>query len=162
MKTIKLVYLFIFSITFFISCDKNEIDTEKPAIDLSIQGAFPVNCDTLYFGDTFEFKALLSDNVELGSLSIDIHHNFDHHSHTTEVTECTLDPIKTPVNSFLLIEDFNIPVGQTAFESNFAIYIPAENSNGIYDKGDYHFFISLVDKQGWAAQKGLSIKMLHH
>ncbi|HDP55202.1 MAG TPA: DUF4625 domain-containing protein, partial [Bacteroidetes bacterium] len=133
----------------------------KPVIDLSIQDAFPVNCDTLYFGESFELKVLFTDNVELGSYSIDIHHNFDHHSHSTEVIECSLDPIKDPINPFLFIEDYNIPAGQTHYQTNTSISIPARNENGAYDEGDYHFFISLTDKEGWSAQKGLSIKMLH-
>ena len=37
----------------------------------------------------------------------------------------------------------------------------ALSGNGLYDEGDYHFFISLTDKEGWSAQKGLSVKMLH-
>jgi hypothetical protein len=104
---------------------------------------------------------LFTDNAELGSYSIDIHNNFDHHSHSTEVTECSLDPIKDPVNPFLFIEDYNIPAGQSDYQTNMSISIPSSNGNGVYDEGDYHFFISLTDKEGWSAQKGLSIKMLH-
>ncbi|NBC83928.1 MAG: DUF4625 domain-containing protein [Bacteroidetes bacterium] len=144
------------------SCEKEDkIDNVKPVIDLSIQGAFPVNCDTLFFGESFELKVLFTDNAELGSYSIDIHNNFDHHSHSTEVTECSLDPIKDPVNPFLFIEDYNIPAGQSDYQTNMSISIPSSNGNGVYDEGDYHFFISLTDKEGWSAQKGLSIKMLH-
>ena len=146
----------------FNSCGKeDEIDKVKPVIDLSIQNAFPVNCDTLYFGESFELKVLFTDNVELGSYSIDIHNNFDHHSHSTEVTKCSLDQIKDPVNPFLFIDDYNIPAGQSDFQTNMPISIPSGNRNGAYDEGDYHFFISLTDKEGWSAQKGLSIKMLH-
>jgi hypothetical protein len=29
-----------------------------------------------------------------------------------------------------------------------------------FDPGDYHFFISLTDREGWSAQKGLNIKVL--
>ena len=147
---------------FFNSCEKkDEIDKVKPVIDLSIQNAFPVNCDTLYFGESFELKVLFTDNAELGSYSIDIHNNFDHHSHSTEVTECSLDPIKDPINPFLFIEDYNIPAGQSDYQTNMSISIPSSNGNGDYDEGDYHFFISLTDKEGWSSQKGLSIKMLH-
>jgi hypothetical protein len=147
---------------FFNSCKKDsEIDVIKPEIDLSIQNAFPVNCDTLYFGESFDLNALLTDNVELGSFSIDIHHNFDHHSHSTEVTECQLDPIKDPVNPFLFIEEYDIPDGLAEYEPNESISIPASNTEGAFDEGDYHFFMSLTDSEGWSAQKGLSIKMLY-
>lgn len=161
MKPYKIIIPF-FLLIIFNSCKKeDEIDNVKPVIDLSIQDAFPVNCDTLYFGESFELKVLFTDNVELGSYSIDIHNNFDHHSHSTEVTECSLDPIKDPINPFLFIEDYNIPAGQSDYQTNMSITIPSGNEIGAYDEGDYHFFISLTDKEGWSAQKGLSIKMLH-
>ncbi|MFW5760341.1 MAG: DUF4625 domain-containing protein [Cyclobacteriaceae bacterium] len=161
MKNYKIIIPFLLLI-FFNSCEKeDEIDKVKPVIDLSIQNAFPVNCDTLYFGESFELKVLFTDNAELGSYSIDIHNNFDHHSHTTEVSECSLAPIKDPVNPFLFIEDYNIPAGQSAYQTNMSISIPSGNGNGDYDEGDYHFFIRLTDKEGWSSQKGLSIKMLY-
>ncbi len=138
----------------------NEIDEQKPNIDLTIQDAFPLNCDTLFFGETFNLKMIFTDNVELGSFSIDIHNNFDHHSHSTEVTECSLDPIKIPVNPFLFINDFEIPLGSKEYQTNLEINIPPANSYGDFDEGDYHFFISLTDKSGWSTQKGLSIKIL--
>jgi hypothetical protein len=165
MKILKLLSIIIVLSFFLGSCEKEEeIDTEKPVIDLSIQNAFPVNCDTLYFGESFDFKALFSDNVELGSIkafSIDIHNNFDHHSHSTEVIECNLDPVKEPVNPYLFIESFDIPSGLSEYNPNLSITLPSGNGNGAYDDGDYHFFISLTDKEGWSTQKGLSIKILH-
>ncbi len=164
MKTYRIIIPFLLLIIFN-SCEKEkEIDKEKPIIDLSIPEAFPVNCDTLYFGESFELRVLFKDNAELGStkaFSIDIHNNFDHHSHSTEVTECSLDPIKDPVNPFLFIEDYDIPAGQSDYQTNISFSLPSGNGNGAYDEGDYHFFISLTDKEGWSAQKGLSIKMLH-
>jgi hypothetical protein len=160
MKSFKLLAGFIILSLFFVSCEKDEeIDTEKPVIDLTIPDAFPVNCDTLYFGESMVLKVVFSDNVELGSYSIDIHNNFDHHSHSTEVIECNLDPIKTPVNPFLFIEDFDLPAGLQEYATNRSISIPSGNGDGLFDEGDYHFFISLTDKEGWSTQKGLSIKI---
>ncbi len=164
MKILKLVSIIIVLSLFLGSCEKDEVDKVKPSIDLSLQDAFPVNCDTLYFGETFKFKALFSDNAELGSVtaySIDIHNNFDHHSHSTEVTECNLNPKKEPVNPFLFIENYDIPAGLSKYETNLSISIPSGDKNGDYDEGDYHFFISLTDKEGWSAQKGLSVKILY-
>ena len=153
----------VFSLLLLLSScsDSEEIDSEKPTIDISFADAFPTNCDTLYFGETFDFRVKFSDNVELGSYSIDIHNNFDHHSHSTEVTECNLGVVKDPINPFVIIEDYSIPEGLKEYETNLPISIESGNGNGLYDEGDYHFFISLTDKEGWSAQKGLSIKMLH-
>ncbi len=141
--------------------DENNVDKEKPIIDLSIEGAFPVNCETIYFGEAFELKMLLTDNVELGSFSIDIHNNFNHHSHSTEVSECAFDPVKEPVNPYVFIDDYTIPKGLTEYETSIMIAVPSGNGSAEYDDGDYHFFIRLTDKAGWSTQKGLSVKMRH-
>ncbi|MBW6458982.1 MAG: DUF4625 domain-containing protein [Bacteroidales bacterium] len=136
------------------------MDKEKPTIDLSIQDAFPVNCDTLYFGESFTMRVRFTDNVELGSFSIEIHQNFDHHSHSTEVTECNMDPIKAPVNQYLFIQDYDIPAGLSEHVTDLTITIPSGNAHGPFDTGDYHLYISLTDAEGWSAQKGLSVKMV--
>jgi hypothetical protein len=161
MKINRYIQLVLILLT-ILSCGKDDdIDTEKPNIDISFPGAFPVNCDTLYYGESFELKVLFTDNVELGSYSISIHNNFDHHSHSTEVTECSLDPIKDPVNPLVFIEDFDIPTGLAEYETNLSIAIPSSDGNEPLDEGDYHFFISLTDSEGWSAQMGLSIKMFY-
>jgi hypothetical protein len=141
------------------ACAREKIDDEKPEIDLTVSGAFPQNCDTLWLGEPFTFKVLFSDNAGLGSYSIEIHENFDHHAHSTEVTECELNPVKIPVNPLYFTSDFEIPAGLTEYETNLQISLPAGNNNGNFDEGDYHFFIRLTDKEGWSAQKGLSIKI---
>jgi hypothetical protein len=156
----KIILFFAFATVVFASCSTEEIDDEKPEIDLTFSGAFPQNCDTLWLGETFSFKVLFKDNTELGSFSIEIHENFDHHAHSTEVTECDLDPVKTPVNPLFFIRDYEITTGLTEYETNLRISLPAENNEGNFDEGDYHFFIRLTDKEGWSAQKGLSIKLL--
>lgn len=162
MKIFKIVVIPVVLLFLFNSCKKEqEIDKQKPEIDLSFSDAFPVNCDTLYFGESFNFRVLFSDNIELGSYSIDIHNNFDHHSHSTEVTECDLDPIKESINPFTFIQDYSIPTRSKEYETNLSISISSGNSDGSFDEGDYHFFISLTDKEGWSAQKGLSIKILN-
>ncbi|MBN2746675.1 MAG: DUF4625 domain-containing protein [Bacteroidales bacterium] len=158
----KQVFLFTFSVLLIFSsgCEKSEPDQEKPEIDLTVAGAFPNNCDTIYFGQTFSLKLRLTDNVELGSLSIDIHHNFDHHNHSTEINPCVFDPIKTPVNPLVFTRDFSIADGSTDVIFTQEILLPLGDAIGDYDTGDYHFFISLTDKSGWSVQKGLSVKIL--
>ncbi len=162
MKAYKILFLLFLVFMLFYACEKElEIDQRKPEINLNISDAFPVNCDTIYFGTNFEFKALLTDNMELGSYSLEIHHNFDHHVHSTEVEECNLGPIKQPDNPYTFIQDYSIPEGSSEYETSLAINVPTGDGSGLYDEGDYHFFISLTDKEGWSKQKGLSIKMLH-
>lgn len=156
MKT-KLKYIAVILLLGFITaCKKDEtnIDTEYPVIDVTGSSAFPIQCSTLTRGQKFTFKAKFSDNVALGSYSLDVHHNFDHHSHSTEVSDCTMDAIKTPVKPFLFINTFQIPSGTSSYEAINEITIPAD-----IDPGDYHFLIKVTDKEGWQTLKGISIKI---
>lgn len=140
-------------------CSKNAVDIQKPEIHLDIDGAFPRNCDTIYFDRPFVIRMLLSDNVQLGAYSISFHHNFDHHSHTTEINACELEPLKNPVRPYTYINDFLIPDGLSNYEIELPMLIPSRTTEGLFDDGDYHFYISVTDKEGWTTQKGLSIKL---
>jgi hypothetical protein len=131
--------------------EKPKIDDEKPTIDLTIANAFPTSCDTLYFNEPFTVKALLIDNVELGSFNIDIHNNFDHHTHSTEIKQCTLDADKTAVNPYTFIQDYTIPDASSTYLTDVSITIPSS---------DYHFQIRLTDKEGWSTLKGINVKLL--
>lgn len=162
MRRIFIINLSVALFLLFGACsDDVEIDTEKPIIDIDFIDAFPINCSTIYFGEPFELKLRFSDNAELGSFSIDIHNNFNHHSHSTEINQCDFDPDKDPFMPFVLIEDYSIPEGEKTYETSIIVNIPSGEGNTLYDDGDYHFYISLTDKEGWSSQKGLSIKMLH-
>ena len=155
MGKLKLIITLMVLPAVLLSCSKEERDDELPEIIMSEAGHFPQNCDTLYPGESFTFRARFTDNIELGSYSIDIHHNFDHHSHSTEMAECPMDPKKTPVNPFLFIEQFDIPEGKREYDAMQVITIPAD-----VDHGDYHLMIRLTDKTGWQAIRGISIKIM--
>lgn len=155
MRRIKL--LPVFAIIFLLSgCDKDEpvIDTEYPVIDVNADGTFPVQCSVLKRGGKFTFQATFTDNIQLGSYSLDIHHNFDHHTHSTEVNDCNSDPVKKPVKPFLFIKNYDIPENQKMHVANQQIDVPAD-----IDPGDYHFMIRLTDKEGWQTIRGISIKI---
>jgi hypothetical protein len=153
MKDKYLYLLLLFSV--FSACKKEEsIDTTYPEINTT-NDAFPVQCSTLKRGEKFSFKATFSDNVELGSSSIDIHHNFDHHNHSTEVNSCNMEPVKVPLNPFVLIKTFPIGAGQKTYSINEEILVPLNA-----DPGDYHFLIRLTDNAGWQTIKGISIKII--
>ena len=160
MRAARFLVFYLFAILIFQACGKEEIDDKKPEIDINFSGAFPVNCDTIYFGEPYLFNAVFKDNAELGAYSIEVHHNFDHHAHSTEVTVCELWPVKPAVNPYVFIKSYSIPSGSTVYAPNLEMVIPTGNANGEFDEGDYHFFISLTDKEGWSTQKGLSIKIL--
>jgi hypothetical protein len=155
-KTKSLIALLIGLLT-LASCssDNNEIDTAYPVIDISASNAFPIQCSEITRGQKITFRAKFTDNAALGSYSLDIHHNFDHHTHSTEVNNCVSDPVKKPVNPMLYINSVTIPNGEKSYEAVQEITIPSD-----IDPGDYHFMIRLTDKEGWQTIKGLSIKIL--
>lgn len=98
-------------------------------------------------------RARFTDNAEHGSFSIDKHHNYDHHTHSTEVNDCEMEVIKTAENLFLYIQSFAIPNGLREYEAAFDIEISED-----IDSGDYHFMI-LTDSEGWQTIRGISIKI---
>lgn len=140
---------------FFVSCNDDNKDDIYPVIDMSEENAFPSNCAVVHPGETFTFRAVFSDNRELGSYSIEIHHNFDHHTHSTDVEECEMEPDKEPDQPFKFIEEYDIPPGQKQYEAQVDISVP-----DTIDTGDYHFMVRLTDASGWQTLKGISIKIL--
>lgn len=156
MKTRFKILVPAFLLAFVIGCKKDQttIDKEYPTIDISSSTAFPIQCSEISRGQKFTFKAKFNDNAALGSYSLDIHHNFDHHSHSTEVSDCSLEPVKTAVKPFLLINTFQIPSRSKNYDAINEITVPAD-----IDPGDYHFLIKLTDKEGWQTLKGISIKI---
>jgi hypothetical protein len=138
----------------FYACGGNEdeIDTEAPIINMAFDEAFPQQCEVLQRGETYSVEALFTDNFELGSYSLDIHHNFDHHTHSTDVTECERQPAKEAVNPWLIIEGHEIPSRQKSHRISLPLSVPTE-----VDTGDYHLMIKLTDKEGWQTIKGIWI-----
>ncbi len=134
--------------------DKDEVDKEHPAIDISGANHFPKQCSSVKRGETFMFRATFTDNKELGTYALDIHHNFDHHNHSTEIEPCNLEPVKKPVKPFLFIAPYDIPAGLKTYHVEQPIAIPAD-----IDPGDYHFMMRVSDKEGWSTTIGLSIKI---
>jgi hypothetical protein len=157
MKTgVSVIFFWLMLIMLFlVSCDKEDRDTELPEIFMSGGEHFPHNCDTIYLGESFTFRALFTDNVELGSYSIDIHHNFDHHSHSTDLSDCAMEPDKAAVNPLLYINQFEIPAGLREYNASQIIEVPED-----VDAGDYHLMVRLTDRTGWQAIRGISIKIV--
>ena len=71
---------------FALSCssDDDAKDMTPPVISTEGIVANPINCQVYHRGETIPFNYLFSDDQELGSYNIEIHNNFDHHSHSTE------------------------------------------------------------------------------
>ncbi len=135
------------------SCTDELKDEKLPEIDMSAATAFPQNCTIVYRGESFTFNAQFTDNLELGSYSIEMHHNFDHHTHSTSGEQCEMGAVKVAVKPFLYIDEYDIPKGKTTYSAAIQINIPND-----VDTGDYHFMVRLTDASGWQTFKGISIK----
>jgi hypothetical protein len=147
--------LYILAACLATNCSRDEAkDVETPTIDMSDSRAFPTNCATLQRGESFLFRAVFTDNQALGNYNIEIHQNFDHHTHSGEATECPVDSPKQPVNPFVYNRSFAIPDGLTRFEATAEITVPPD-----VDAGDYHFMVRLTDRAGWQQLKALSVKV---
>jgi disulfide oxidoreductase YuzD len=114
-----------------------------------MEGAFPTNCDTLYLGETFTLKMLFTNNDELGFYSIDIHNNFDHYSHNTEVTKCNLGKTKEPVNPYVFIEDYKIAEGLMRTKLRLKLRFPMAIATVVLTKVHITFLLAwLIRKDG--------------
>lgn len=152
---IKLYSLFLFFLIIF-SCKDDEKETDKIKPNIEFENAsFPKNCDTVFVDKEFEIKFNIEDNEELGSLSIDIHNNFDHHTHNTEGVGCNNDKKKEAVKPYKNIIEVDIPANSKKFAVSKKINISSQ-----FQTGDYHMFITVVDKQGWSSNKGISFKLI--
>ncbi|WP_414477990.1 DUF4625 domain-containing protein [Prevotella sp.] len=133
--------------------DTVEKDMEKPVIS-DDKDSYPENCQVYERGDVVPLRCKFTDNMELGNYNIEIHNNFDHHSHGTVAGDCVLEEKKKPVNPWVYNKSFDIPAGQRAFEAKVDIPIPTD-----IDAGDYHFMVRLTDRSGWQELKAISIKV---
>ena len=158
MKTIKLGFIASLMLLLVASCsseDDNEKDLQKPTISLNYDAGFPKACEVLTKGETYHFKAQVSDNLELAAYSIDIHNNFDHHTHDDQEASCDLGAIKDPVNPLIFIENYSIEEGVTSYEFDVSITIPTD-----IDTGDYHCAYSVTDQTGWQSRTSVDIKII--
>lgn len=136
------------------SDDSSPKDMTQPVISDQGITANPTDCQVYRRGEAIPFHYIFTDNAELGNYNIEIHNNFDHHTHSTSAVECQMDAEKAPVAPWVYNRDFSIPTGQLTHTARFDIGIPAD-----IDPGDYHFMIRLTDKAGWQQLKAVAIKI---
>jgi hypothetical protein len=106
-------------------------------------------------GSVIPFHYIMTDNQELGAFNIEIHNNFDHHTHSTTAVECTMEAQKQPQNPWVFNRDYTIPAGLRQYDARVDIQIPAD-----IDPGDYHFMIRLTDRAGWQQLHAVAVKIM--
>lgn len=156
MKNI-LHFFAIFGLIAVISaCDnETEVDTQQPEISFAIEGGFPQQCDTAYLGEPLLFKVKFTDNTELKSYKVDIHNNFDHHTHGSDNMPCEYEPDKVPANPFFTNEVWDIGGTAELTVSHQQIVIPDD-----VDTGDYHLMVYVTDHAGNQSWKAVDFKIL--
>lgn len=127
------------------SCSKDETDTTKPVISV----AEPEDGDTLVPGHDVHFEADFSDDIELKSYKIDIHNNFDGHSHKTMLADST---------PWLYQKSWDFEAGKKQSHIHqHDIVVPDSIDGKPLARGNYHFMIYLTDAAGNESWKAINI-----
>ena len=137
------------------SGDSESKDMSQPIISDEGIVANPTECLQYNLGEVIPFHYVFVDDEELGSFNIEIHNNFDHHTHSGSAVECDMDAKKEAgEKAWVYNRSFIIPAGQKTYTARFDIPIPDDA-----ETGDYHFMIRLTDRAGWQQLKGIAIKI---
>lgn len=153
--SIKSAKVFLAALTLlfgFVACEKTDdtgFDTEPPALDV----VAPAPCEVILFGEKLQLKATFTDNEAVKSYKLNVHHNFDHHTHGDHQEVCGLDEIKIASNPYLNNWTVSLPnLPSISIDTTFDL--PAG-----YEGGDYHVLLYLTDINGNQSWTGISVKM---
>lgn len=130
----------IVAAVFLTSCSSDNDaapDTQKPTISIKE----PHNDEEIAPGGEMHFEAVFTDNVELASYKIEIHDDFDDHTHAQLKSSHDLNP-------WNFEQVFQIPAGQKRFEAIHHIDIPTLVNGQAISEGTYHVGIYLTDTSG--------------
>ena len=138
------------------SYDDNDLrDMTQPVISEQGITANPVECQQYQPGEVIPFCYVFTDNVELGKFNIEIHNNFDHHTHSGSAIECEMDEKKEAgAKAWVFNRGYIIPTCQRTYTARVDIPIPANA-----ETCDYHFMIRLSNRAGWQSLKAVAIKV---
>ncbi|MBQ9705034.1 MAG: DUF4625 domain-containing protein [Paludibacteraceae bacterium] len=147
------------------ACNNSVKDLTPPVI--SDTEFLPADCDIYYQGDTLTVRFSCMDDSELGNFNIEIHSNFDHHTHGTSAVDCNEDEEESnhqekdagheneheeTKGGWIYNRDYAIPAGRQDYTAELQIPVPPDAV-----KGDYHFMLRLTDAAGWQSLKGVAI-----
>ena len=151
MRTIRFTYSFFILAGAFLlaACEENETDSTAPTIHIES----PADHDAFTPGETLTFAAVFSDNVELRSYKIDVHHNSDGHSHGRLAHEDGHPWDFTQTGSF--------EPGTKETQVTHAIAIPAIIDGEEVASGEYHLAVFCTDAAGNENQAFVEIELAH-
>lgn len=132
MKKFYILSLLALAFSFvFTACDNDDADTTRPIIELDE----PEDGDELLIGAGIHFECDFSDDVMLGSYMIEIHNNFDGHSHKA--------PSRATDEPFFFKQSYDLSGLRNAHVHHHEVVIP-ENAT----PGNYHLVVYCTDAAG--------------
>lgn len=153
----KTIYLLVLVILASACIEEKDTEMEQPVLEL----LSPAPCDTLYFGESFNYRVKITDNTGLGNISMDLHHNFGHHSHGSHES-CNMDAQKDAIHPYSNNWIFSLPENRKEYILDTLIMLPEmKNDTTFYDFGDYHFHIYATDNDGYQAFTSLDVKLFN-
>lgn len=114
------------------SDDDGALDTTAPVITL----VEPTQMEEIALGEELHIDALLEDNEGLASYKIDIHNNFDGHTHGRVASHSESQP-------WTYSKTQNLEAGQQSFDLHEHIDVPLDIT-----PGTYHLGIIVLDEAG--------------
>lgn len=118
-----------------VSCKDSDSDTTKPVISL----IDPQEGEAVKIGGDMHLEMDLSDDVMLKSYMIEIHNNFDHHSHGSSRAAAT----DGQTVNFSFNKSYDLSGKRSAHIHQHDVVIPANAT-----PGDYHLMIYCTDASG--------------
>ncbi len=147
-RKIAIICLTALSLSLFQSCEKADTpDVTKPVINL----IEPAEGDSLLIGDPHgvHFEVELSDDVMLKSYKVNIHSNFDGHTHSFVVT-------RDATTDFSFNKSWDLTGKKNASIHHHEIIIP-ENAT----PGNYHLMVYCTDEAGNESYVARAIVLSH-
>lgn len=152
----KVFYLTIFIVLVAACIEEKDTVAEQPLVEL----ISPLPCDTLFYGEAFNYTVRITDNTGLGNISMDLHHNFGHHNHGSHAS-CAMDAPKDAIHPYANSWIFGLPEDKKEYVFEIPLTLPdRKNDTTLYDSGDYHFHIYVTDNDGYQVFTSLDVKIL--
>lgn len=137
MKLFNIFPIAFMALALLASCEKNDADTQKPQIEV----ISPAEEQQIRLGDAIVFNVKFSDNEELKSYKVDIHSNFDAHTHK-------LGAVNDSV-AWTFQKSWDFPAGMSQMQiQHQEIVVPAVISEHPVSRGEYHITIYCTDASG--------------
>jgi len=129
-----------------VSCNDDEVDNAKPTINLIA----PSNNAVLHVGGEVHFDCGFADDVELRSYKIEIHNNFDGHTHESVALKSVKEEHGHP---WTYTNTWNFESGKKNEDvHHHTIQIPetilVDGVDELTAEGEYHFGVFCVDAAG--------------